>query len=285
MASLLFHNKTNMQLGSMGCKVDNHYILIFKILMVFVILSFSFYDESPSLADTLDEMFDMTFPPVRYRSPRYIGYQGNQSNTQHQRNRSQDGNKLLIAQLDVSHYKPEEVSCKVENGKVLVSGKHYAENEYGYEASEFHRSYNLPEGTDPMSVKSRISQDGVLQIEALKQQPKPLALDPALGVDETDDTKLSLKFNLAGYKPEEVNVRVKGNELMVAAEHKMEEEGHFTHRQFKRRISLPSEVDVNTLVSKFGKDGVLSIEADKKSPPSIEEKKIEIQEDTEVEKE
>ena len=247
-----------------------------------------FYDESPSLADTLDEMFDMTFPPVRYRNPRYIGYQGNQSSSQQrqlQRARSQDASKLLIAQLDVSHYKPEEVSCKVENGKVLVSGKHYAENEYGYEASEFHRSYSLPEGTDPLSVKSRISQDGVLQIEASKYQPKPLALDPALGVDETDDTKMSLKFNLAGYKPEEVNVRVKGNELMVTAEHKVEEEGHFTHRQFKRQISLPSEVDVNTLVSKFGKDGVLSIQADKKLPPAIEEKKIEVQQDAEPEKE
>ena len=234
------------------------------------------------MADTLDEMFDMTFPPVQYRHPRYSGYQGNQSSSQQrqlQRSRSQDSNKLLIAQLDVSHYKPEEVSCKVENGQVLVSGKHYAENEYGYEASEFHRSYSLPEGTDPLSVKSRISQDGVLQIEASKQQPKPLALDPALGVDETDDTKLSLKFNLAGYKPEEVNVRVKGNELMVAAEHKVEEDGHFTHRQFKRRISLPTEVDVNTLVSKFGKDGVLSIHADKKLPPAIEEKKIEIEQD------
>ena len=231
-------------------------------------------------------MFDMTFPPVRYRNRQYLGYQGNQSNAQQrqlQRSRSQDSNKLLIAQLDVSHYKPEEVSCKVENGQVLVSGKHYAENEYGYEASEFHRSYSLPEGTDPMSVKSRISQDGVLQIEAAKQQPKSLTLDPALGVDETDDTKLSLKFNLAGYKPEEVNVRVKGNELMVAAEHKMEEEGHFTHRQFKRRISLPTEVDVNTLVSKFGKDGMLSIQADKKSQPAIEEKKIEIQQDGEQE--
>lgn len=233
----------------------------------------------------MDEMFDMTFPPSRYRSPRYLSYQGNQSNSQQrqlQRSRSQDGNKLQIAQLDVTHYKPEEVSCKVENGKVLVSGKHYQENEYGYEASEFHRSYNLPEGVDPMSVKSRISQDGILQIEASKQQPKAITLDPALGVDETDDTKMSLKFNLAGYKPEEVNVRVKGNELMVAAEHKMEEEGHFTHRQFKRRISLPSEVDVNTLVSKFGKDGVLSIEADKKPPPSTEEKKIEIQQDADL---
>ena len=247
-----------------------------------------FYDDSPSLADTLDEMFDMTFPPVRYRSHRYSGYQGNQSNAQQrqlQRARSQDASKLLIAQLDVSHYKPEEVSCKVENGKVLVSGKHYAENEYGYEASEFHRSYRLPEGTDPLSVKSRISQDGVLQIEASKYQPKPLAYDPALGIDETDDTKMSLKFNLEGYKPEEVNVRVKGNELMVTAEHKVEEDGHFTHRQFKRQISLPLEVDVNTLVSKFGKDGVLSIQADKKLPPAIEEKKIEVQQDAEAEKE
>ena len=227
----------------------------------------------------------MTFPPIRYRSPRYLNYQGNQANAQQrqlQRSRSQDSNKLRIAQLDVSHYKPEEVSCKVENGKVLVWGKHYAENEYGYESSEFHRSYNLPEEVDPLTVKSRISQDGVLQIEACKQQPKALTLDPALGIDETDDTKMSLKFNLAGYKPEEVNVRVKGNELMVAAEHKMEEEGHFTHRQFKRRISLPSEVDVNTLVSRFGKDGVLSIEADKKVPPAIEEKKIEVQHDAEL---
>lgn len=230
-------------------------------------------------------MFDLTFPPIRYRSPRYLGYQGNQSNTQQrqlQRSRSLDSNKLQIAQLDVSHYRPEEVSCKVENGKILVSGKHYAENEYGYEASEFHRSYSLPEGVDPSSVKSRISQDGILQIEASKQQPKLLTLDPAVGVDETDDTKMLLKFNLAGYKPEEVNVRVKGNELMVAAEHKMEEEGHFTHRQFKRRISLPAEVDVNSLVSKFGKDGTLSIQANKISPPAIEEKKIEVQQDSEM---
>ncbi|XP_028409709.1 heat shock protein beta-1-like isoform X2 [Dendronephthya gigantea] len=247
----------------------------------------SFYDESPSFADTIDEMFDMTFPPVRYRNPRYMGYQGNQSSTQQrqlQRSRSQDSNKLLIAQLDVSHYKPEEVSCKVENGKVLVSGKHYAENEYGYDASEFHRSYSLPEDTDPLSVKSRISQDGVLQIEAMKKC-KLLSRDPALGVDETDDTKLSLKFNLAGYKPEEVNVRVKGKELMVSAEHKMEEEGHFTHRQFRRRISLPTEVDVNSLISRFGKDGVLSIEANKKPPPALEEKKIEIQQDAQAKNE
>lgn len=233
----------------------------------------------------MEEIFDLTFPPIRYSTPRYLSYPGNQPNTQQrqlQRSRSLDSNKLQIAQLDVSHYRPEEVSCKVENGKVLVSGKHYAENEYGYEASEFHRSYSLPEGVDPTSVKSRISQDGVLQVEASKQQSKPLTLDQAVGVDETDDTKMLLKFNLAGYKPEEINVRVKGNELVVAAEHKMEEEGHFTHKQFKRRILLPAEVDVNSLVSKFGKDGTLSIQADKKPPPAIEEKKIEVQQDSEM---
>lgn len=260
---------------NVGWQSSNWEFLIICILIPFV---FSFYEESPSLADTLQEIFDVTFPPVRYRYPRYPGNPSNAQQRQLLRSRSRDGTKLLIAQLDVNHYKPEEVSCKVENGKVLVSGKHYAENEYGYEASEFHRSYNLPEGTDPTSVKSRISQDGILQVEACKQQPKSLALDPTLGIDETDDSKMSLKFDLTGFKPEEINVRVKGSELMVSAEHKLEEEGHFTHRQFKRRISLPSEVDVNTLASKFGKDGVLTILADRKLPPAIEEKKIEIEE-------
>lgn len=244
-------------------------------------LAFSVFDDNHSLSEAMDEMFDMTFPPTRYRSSRSEG-QYRQS-IQQERAKSYDNEKVLIAQLDVSHYKPEEVTCKVENGKVLVGGKHYSENEYGYDASEFHRSYSLPEGVDPHSVKSRISQDGMLQIEAFKEQPKPLPLEQVVGIDETDDTKISLKINLGGYKPEEVNVRVKGNELMVTAEQKSEEEGHITHREFKRKFSLPRSVDVGTLVSRFSKDGTLSIEAQKKEAPAVEEKHIEVHHDEKLE--
>lgn len=226
----------------------------------------------------MDEMFDMTFPPVRYRFPRYQNREAAQQRQQLQQARSQDNSKLQIARLDVSHYKPEEVTCKVENGKVLVSGKHYSENKYGYDATEFHRKYSLPEGVDLQSVKTRISQDGVLQIEVAKERPKAVSIEE-VGIDETDDKKMSLKINLGGYKPEEVNVRVKGNELLVTAEHQSEEEGHFTHRHFKRQFSLPRGVDASTLVSRFSKDGTLSIEAQKKAVPAIEEKHIEVQQD------
>lgn len=241
---------------------------------------FSFYGPAQSLAEAMEEMFDITFPPSRYHYPRYLRLheqpsQAIQQRQKLQRLRSEDSNKLVVAQLDVSHYTPEEVNCKVEDGKVVVTGKHYSENEYGYDSIEFHRSYKLPEDVDPLSVKSRISRDGILQIEVTKEQPKP----SFVGVDETDDKKVSLKINLGSYKPEEVNVRVKGNELMVTAEQKSEEEGHFSHRRYKKVFALPEEVETSTLVSRFSKDGTLSIEAEKKDVPAIEEKQIEVQQE------
>lgn len=98
---------------------------------------------------------------------------------------------------------------KVENGKVLVSGKQRKETEHGYETSEFHRAYNIPENVDPQSVKSRI-ENGVLQIEGVKQQSK----------EGEDGKKLSLEINLGSYKPGEVKVKLQGNGLLVSAENK-----------------------------------------------------------------
>ena len=60
----------------------------------------------------MDEMFDMTFPPVRYRFPRYLASQGQGKQAEQERQqwaRSRDDSKMQIARLDVSHYKPEEV--------------------------------------------------------------------------------------------------------------------------------------------------------------------------------
>jgi HSP20 family molecular chaperone IbpA len=116
---------------------------------------------------------------------------------------------LAWLELDVKKYKPDEVDMKVENGKVIVSGKQRKETEHGYETSEFHRAYNIPENVDPQSVKSRI-ENGVLQIEGVKQQSK----------EGEDGKKLSLEINLGSYKPGEVKVKLQGNGLLVSAENK-----------------------------------------------------------------
>ena len=176
-----------------------------------------------------------------------------------------------MAELDVKKYKPDEVDCKVENGKVLVSGKQRKETEHGYETSEFHRAYNIPENVDPQSVKSRI-ENGVLQIEGVKQQSK----------EGEDDKKLSLEINLGSYKPGEVKVKLQGNGLLVSAENKTERDGVYTCRHFKQYFTLPSEVDGSTLVSRLNQDGVLKIEAERKAT-AIEDKYIKVQRDEEIE--
>lgn len=208
-------------------------------------------------------MLGIAFQPVGFNCPRYLCL----------RSRNQNGNHVKVAEVDVSKYKPSEVDCKVEDGKVLVSGKHRVETEHGYETSEFQRAYNLPENVDPSSVKTTV-QDGVMKIEAAKQQNDR--------EENQDDKKLSLKINLGRFKPEEVNVRLKGNELVVTGEHKNEQEGLYTSRHFKQYFTLPSEVDPSTLVSILGQDGVLRIEAEKKPTLAIEERDIEVKRDEEM---
>lgn len=45
----------------------------------------------------------------------------------------------------------------------MVHGRHAAKGEFGWDTSEFHRSYDLPQEVDPRSVTSRIA-DGLLYI-------------------------------------------------------------------------------------------------------------------------
>ncbi len=222
------------------------------------------------LSDAIGEMFGLAFQPVGYHYPRYLCLTPAQSKPAKQLCcKNQDSDHVKVAELDVSKYKPDEVECKVENGKVLVSGKQRVETEHGYETSEFQRAYSLPENVDPESVKSRI-ENGVLQIEGAKQQPEGEA-----GEGEDDDKKLSLKINLGSYKPEEVNVKLQGNGLVVSAEHKTEQDGVYTCRHFKQYFTLPSEVDASTLVSRLSRDGVLTIEAERKPTVAIEDIKVE----------
>ena len=231
------------------------------------------------MSDAIDEIVGWALQPTGYNYPRYLCLSPAQSNTTKQLcAKNEDGGRVRLAKLDVSKYKPDEVECKVENGKVIVNGKQRVETKHGYESSEFHRSYSLPENVDPESVRSRI-EHGVLQIEGVKQQPEEEASEA-----KEEDNKLSLKINLGNYKPEEVNVKLQGNGLVVTAEHKTEEEGAYTYRHFKQYYTLPNEVEAGTLVSKYTQDGVLSIEAKRKPTSAIEDKDIEVQRDEEMAK-
>lgn len=69
--------------------------------------------------------------------------------------------------LDVSHFLPEELSVKTNGNKVVVHGRHEEQrDDEGYIEREFTRTYLLPDDVDPETVRSSLSGNGRLCIEA-----------------------------------------------------------------------------------------------------------------------
>nr|QWV59571.1 heat shock protein 21.8 [Lasioderma serricorne] len=79
----------------------------------------------------------------------------------------QDGNeKSLKLRFDVSQYAPEEIVVKTVDNKLLVHAKHEEKTESKSVYREYNREFLLPKGTNPEQIKSSLSKDGVLTVEA-----------------------------------------------------------------------------------------------------------------------
>nr|QNJ44852.1 sHSP21.7 [Agasicles hygrophila] len=79
----------------------------------------------------------------------------------------EDGNnKCLKLRFDVSQYAPEEIVVKTVDNKLLVHAKHEEKTESKSVYREYNREFLLPKGTNPENIKSSLSKDGVLTVEA-----------------------------------------------------------------------------------------------------------------------
>lgn len=81
-------------------------------------------------------------------------------------------------------------------------------------------------------------------------------------VHEDGQTKLKLEFNVKDFKPEEVKVKVVGdNILQVRAEHNEKSDNGDSRRLYIRQYRVPKGVDVEHIRPTLSKDGVLTVEA------------------------
>jgi len=73
--------------------------------------------------------------------------------------------------LDVRNYKPEEIEVTMGgNNRVTIHGKHEErQDDHGFIAREFTRSYLLPEDVKSEEIQSNWSRDGCLSIEVPKK--------------------------------------------------------------------------------------------------------------------
>jgi len=74
--------------------------------------------------------------------------------------------KQLKLRFDVSQYKPEEIVVKTVDNKLLVHAKHEEKSDSRSVYREYNREFLLPQGSNPEMIKSSLSKDGVLTVEA-----------------------------------------------------------------------------------------------------------------------
>ncbi|KAF4074199.1 hypothetical protein AMELA_G00236790 [Ameiurus melas] len=78
--------------------------------------------------------------------------------------------------LDVNHFAPSEITVRTHGGFLEIEGKHdERQDEHGYISRCFLRKYKLPAGIEAESIRSFVTGDGVLTIEAMLPNIAPPA--------------------------------------------------------------------------------------------------------------
>jgi len=218
-------------------------------------------------------------------------------------------------QLNVAGFNPETINTKVEGRKVIVEAKQEERQSDGdFHIRQLRKSYDLPEHADTHRLASYVTPNNMLvievpienpenerQLEQAKKDNQSLAQfgqyrDPLfdyfgfLGgsdfqsriVDKGNNQKqLEMTVGMKNYRPEEIKVSVKNNELIVQGEHRHKDENRSERSFFFKSTILPPGTQTEQLQSHLTDDGQLKIEApyveQKQGQQSIESQKKESQ--------
>lgn len=76
-----------------------------------------------------------------------------------------------------------------------------------------------------------------------------------------DDDKFNISLDCSKYKPEELDVKVENNSIIITAQQEIKESGGTRTRVFEQKFTLPSGVKAEKVTSSYAKDGTLNITA------------------------
>ncbi|XP_034938259.1 protein lethal(2)essential for life-like [Chelonus insularis] len=92
-------------------------------------------------------------------------------------------------------------------------------------------------------------------------------------VVKADKDKFQVTLDVQQFKPEEVNVKIVDNCVVVEGKHEEKQDDHgMISRQFVRKYMIPEQCDIEKTTSTLSSDGVLTITAPRK-PEALESKK------------
>jgi HSP20 family molecular chaperone IbpA len=158
---------------------------------------------------------------------------------------------------------------------------------------QFEQRFTLPSGVKSDAISSSLSRDGVLVVTAprsVEQHKTPIgeikwktrdgfesdSQSPAQSFKSEeglphpkvkyDEDKVCISLDCQKYKPEELDVKVEGNTIIITAKQEVKEIGGTRTRVFEQKFTLPSGVKGEKVTSSIDKDGVLNIIAPRGNP-------------------
>ena len=84
------------------------------------------------------------------------------------------GQKQLKMSLAVKNYRPEQIKVSVKNNELLVQAEHQYKDSNRSERSFLTKSITLPPGTQVEQLRSFLTSDGQLEVEAPFIEPNQL---------------------------------------------------------------------------------------------------------------
>lgn len=138
--------------------------------------------------------------PISYRSsfrpPRYccplLSHADRKNNLKPSEQKEADKHFQLA--LDVSSFKPEEISVKVKDRDVFIEAKHEErEDEHGFVSRQFTRRFMLPDEYDPDTISTYLNADGKMTVKALKPKVDVSVKEriiPVKRVSESDEMEV-----------------------------------------------------------------------------------------------
>merc|ERR1711953_891562 len=196
----------------------------------------------------------------------------------------------FVVEILLKDYRPEELSVKTEGEVLVILAKHETQTESGgsFVSKQFEQRFSLPSGVKPESIISSLGKDGTLKVTAPRTSSQPnLSFKKTRGALEEevpnraettqnpanqglphpkvtyDDDKFLVSLDCKHFKPEELDVKVDGNTIVIVAKQEVKEAGGTRTRVFEQKFTLPNGVNAERVTSTINADGVLTINAPK----------------------
>lgn len=162
------------------------------------------------------------------------------------------GHRTFSYEFDLPDYEPEEITVLLDDFGTLRIRAHRPP------CREFKREYNLGTDVEAKLVRNTLDNRGRLRVD-IDVRPRRHDL-------QSPNTNDIYKFDLQGYRPENVTVRVNRHGILkINAQHFDNSAGNHINREYYQRVPLPSNINPDQVRARMDGNQILTIEL---PPPS-----------------